>query len=294
MDDRYRCVAVCMGEQHCGWRLCFTEHSPCTHTLNVQCISRMSYVSCRVIQLLCDVLCRLLGRAVEPLTCLALLASAVSVGGGGSSSSSSNSNGNGDATGEVTAAAPSNKGGVLHLHQHQQHQHQQLCVLLGCERHDPLGPRLLRGAAALLSPLGTWLGGAAAAASAGTATSHLTDDVILPRLQVRHASEPARRLPPTACFHRRNPRVLLVPHVVLFTCTGIHVYLLMCVDVAVCRRAPQQGSRPDGSADGAAAATVACSALLAAANRGVAVVDADVLSSKWVTGRNQVAVAAWG
>eukprot|EP00198_Chlamydomonas_reinhardtii_P004716 XP_001694052.1 predicted protein [Chlamydomonas reinhardtii] len=178
----------------------------------------------RPLQLLCDVLCRLLGRAVEPLTCLALLASAVSVGGGGSSSSSSNSNGNGDATGEVTAAAPSNKGGVLHLHQHQQHQHQQLCVLLGCERHDPLGPRLLRGAAALLSPLGTWLGGAAAAASAGTATSHLTDDVILPRLQ--------------------------------------------------------QGSRPDGSADGAAAATVACSALLAAANRGVAVVDADVLSSK--------------
>ncbi|KAG2431248.1 hypothetical protein HYH02_013382 [Chlamydomonas schloesseri] len=201
----------------------------------------------RPLQLLCDVLCRLLGREVEPLTCLALLASAVSVGGGAGSSSSSSSSsssrgGNGAAgaggaagTGAAAAvaaatAAPAPNaqaagGGALNLAQQQQAQaQQQLCVLLGCERHDPLGPRLLRGAAALLSPLGAWLGGAAAAASAGTATSHLTDDVILPRLQ--------------------------------------------------------QSSRPDGSADGAAAASLSCSALLAAANRGVAVVDADVLSSK--------------
>ncbi|KAG2431246.1 hypothetical protein HYH02_013380 [Chlamydomonas schloesseri] len=196
----------------------------------------------RPLQLLCDVLCRLLGREVERLTCLALLASAVSVGGGAGSSSSSSSSrggngvagaggaaGTGAAAAAAAAAAAPNAqaagGGALNLAQQQQAQaQQQLCVLLGCERHDPLGPRLLRSAAALLSPLGAWLGGAAAAASAGTATSHLTDDVILPRLQ--------------------------------------------------------QSSRPDGSADGAAAASLSCSALLAAANRGVAVVDADVLSSK--------------
>ncbi|KXZ43265.1 hypothetical protein GPECTOR_96g731 [Gonium pectorale] len=92
---------------------------------------------------------------------------------------------------------------------------QQLSVLLGCQPHDPLGPRLLRAAASLLSPLSAHLGGTALSGG-------LTDDPLAPRLVA--------------------------------------------------------GSRLDG--EGQAGGVAHGSLLLAAGNRGIAVVDAEQLSTK--------------